>query len=202
MVMSKKLKAIAIATLAVCAVSALSASAEHAAPHWTKGGAAFTGTAKLTESVVLTKVVSTESQPSSTLTVPGLLNLTCTSLKAKGAEIFESTKGSAEALTFEGCIVSSLPTTCQVKSVGAAVGTITTNSLTIKLIEPPATDAVFSPVTEIVVEVRVEAKLGKSCALVGTYKIMGDIALKIETGTNAPTLGGNRPRRLRNRTLR
>ncbi len=188
--MSKKLKAIAIAAMAVCAISAVSASAAQAAPHWTKGGVAFSGTAKLTEPVVLTKVEAAESQPSSTLTVPGLLNLTCTSLKAKGAEIFGNTEGSAEALTFEGCIVSSLPTTCQVHSIGSAVGTIATGSLTARLPVTPAGDVIFKPTGEFFVEIKVEAKTGKSCGPSGTYKVTGEAALQGQLNTNATYLEG------------
>ncbi len=181
-------QAIFATALAVCAISAVSGSAAQAEPHWTKGGAAFTGTAKLTEPVVLTPLTAGEPSPSAILTVPNLLNLTCTSLRAKNAEIFESTKGSAEMLTFEGCIVSSLPTTCQVKSVGAAVGTIKTGSVSAKLPATPPGDVVFKPTGEFFVELKIEAKPEKSCGPSGTYKVTGEIALKVTTNTNATYL--------------
>lgn len=183
--MSKQLKVVCLALMAVLAIGALSASAAQAAPKFTVEGVA-SGSETLAESVTVTKFGS-ETTPSLTLTVPKFLNITCTGGKIKGGKITVGGEtDSAESLSFTTCKVlgpNNESTVCLVKNVGGTNGTIATGSLTSKL-KTVGTSAydVFTPVGANFVEIRIT-----ECALEGTYKVTGTASLKVLTSGLALT---------------
>jgi hypothetical protein len=172
--MSKKLKVLGLALIVVCAFGAVSASAQ-AAPKFTVSGVT-SGTEKIAETATPTGTL--------TLTVPGLLRLTCTTLKIKDGTIKVGTdENSAESLIFGGCSVDgpsgeALPG-CTVKNVGGTAGTIATSSLTSTLVNVGEEGYItFKPTGTNFVEIRVE---GSPCAPEGTYKVTGTAATTIES---------------------
>jgi hypothetical protein len=186
--MSKKLKVLGLALIVVCAFGAISASAQ-AVPKFTiEGGGS---------GAIRTTTVNTTSTNGGklTLTVKGLLWITCSSVGVEGGSVTNGTdEGSATSLKFAGCSIDNTSGVaqplCNVKSAGAApVGTIETNALTATLVNVGGVGHVtFKPNTGTFVEVVVG---GAECALAGTNKITGTAVAKIESpaaGTLATTV--------------
>jgi hypothetical protein len=170
--MSKKLKALGLALIVVCAFGAASASAQ-SAPKFTVSGIT-SGTEKIAETATPTGTL--------TLTVPGLLRITCTTLKIKDGTIKVGTdENSAESLVFGGCSVDGpagepLPG-CTIKNVGGTAGTIATSPVTSTLVNVGEEGYItFKPTGTNFVSLRLE---GSPCALEGTYNMTGSIGTTI-----------------------
>ncbi len=197
--MGKKLKVIGLALVVVCAFGVASASAS-AAIHWNVGGSELTtGSEAVSETVTLeeTELEGGTKNKAATLTVTGLLRLSCTGLKIEKGKIIATSTDSASALVFTGCVVQSTAGVtqagCTVKSEGGTVGTIKTstgNTSALKAVGSKAYD-VFTPEsgTNFATVVIAKSESG-SCALSGTNKVTGTAALELEVGTNNAALKG------------
>jgi hypothetical protein len=170
--MSKKLKVLGLALIVVCAFGAVSASAQ-AAPQFTvASGSGAINSATTVKSGKLT------------LTVRGLLWVTCSTLVVNGGSVTSGTdSGSATSLGFSGCSIDNqlgvAQPKCTVKSVGTApVGTINTNALTATLVNVGGAGYVTfkPPASGTFVEIEVGG-----CALEGINKVTGTAVGKIES---------------------
>lgn len=134
--MKKRTKIIGLAIAAICAFSAIAATAQ-AADQW------YTGTTSpLTTLAVGSSKPVVGKSGTSRLTVPSLgLSVVCTADSFKGTITNVSTGGVVEAhigvpagVKFTGCSIKTHPaggaTVCTVKSTGQAAGTIVTAALT------------------------------------------------------------------------
>jgi hypothetical protein len=198
--MSKKLKAMGLALVALCAFGAVSAgAAQAAAPHWTVGTSdPLNGTKNIREVVTLLPRVTGESPVSGEVTVPGLgLTINFTSLKVMSGKIIGngtisgSNNGSAVALSFAGATVTTAPG-CVVKNVGGANGTINTSAVNAELSGESPTYALFTPSgTTVFVEIEIsKASETKSCAAAGKYKVEGTAAVQMQTNTMEEYVNG------------
>jgi hypothetical protein len=199
--MSKKLEALGLALIALCAFGAVSASAQ-AAVHWNVNGAALGAgvSESVSETVTLTKIES-EPTPEVTLTVSGLYRIQCSSLKIKEGKITGPELDSAASLVFSGCVVlttAGAATTCTVEDTGAGnvIGTIRTNATKTHLIAKTIGGVqhaydIFEPTTGTsFVQIVIAAQSGKTCALSGTNSLAGSASVEPQTGTNATLLEG------------
>lgn len=176
--MSKQLKTIFLALMAVLAIGAVTASAAQAEPTFTVEGVAA-GTVEPIAETTLVTTVGTEYTPSLTLTVPGFFTITCTGLNVKKGTITNKTaKNAADSLSFTTCKVlgpKNESTFCLVKNVGGTNGTIATGSLTSTLVTiGTSTYDTVTPVGVTFVELKIS-----ECALEGTYKVTGTAATKV-----------------------
>jgi hypothetical protein len=186
--MSKKLKAMGLALVALCAFGAVSAgAAQAAAPHWrTATSDPLNGTKNIREVVTLLPRVTGESPVSTELPLPPLGILHGTGLKVIGGKITGngtiagSNTGSATSLSFTGVTVTTAPG-CGVKNVGGANGTINTSAVNAELSGESPTYALFKPSgTTVFVEIEIFKKSEtETCAVSGKYKVEGTAALQI-----------------------
>jgi hypothetical protein len=160
-----RFKILLIACMAILGVTAVSAAAAQAAPHWNVAGAALpANTPKNVETVTSSAfVLKTE--------ILGHPNeeINCASLTTTGAFIKGTKADGATKLEFKTC---SLPT-----APACTVANIVTNEVASELIEVPATgsgtiyDRYTAPSGTFA-----KVKIGGGCALEGTYKVTGSVA--------------------------
>jgi hypothetical protein len=172
--MSNKLKVLGLALIVVCAFGAVTAVAQ-AAPKFTVLNGA--GKEPIAEEAVPNGVM--------TLTVPGKMRITCTTLTIKGGTITVGTdENAAESLDFGGCDVddkngNTLPK-CFVHDnlAGAVDGTIRTNPLTSTLINIAEEGYVtFKAAAGNFVNLVVT---GEECPVAGNYGVAGSVNTTIE----------------------
>jgi hypothetical protein len=182
--MNRKFKVIGLALAIACSFGAVSAATAQAAPQFTVGGAPVTGQPAIASTV---KITSTDL----TLEVPDIpLVISCTGASINGGKLTGTTTISATSLTFTGCTVTSNPK-CQVKSVGGTFGSISTGGVTGKLVTVgTATDSLFSPEGTNFVELEIAKNELGTCPISGKYKVTGNAALQVTTGTSATYVTG------------
>jgi hypothetical protein len=182
--MTRKLKVIGLALMAVCAFAAVSAGAAQAAPQWKIEGTTLpVGTTQEVE-------ISAVTTPF-TLEVVGLgINLKCTNIDGKGTINNVTTSGVTTGedaipagVVFTGCEVENAPAKCQVDStsstgVTGAIGTITTEPVTTKLktVAGEVYDVFSPPASGVFARIMISAKEGQSCAVSGNYEVKGTAA--------------------------
>ncbi len=186
-----KLKVGVLALVALFAITAVSATAAQAAPNWTvKGAALGTGSSEsIKEAATVTKFGS-ESTSAIKLVAPELWTISCTTLGVNKGSITGPNLDSANALVFGGCGLEGSngeQTVCTVTSSGGTAGTITTNPLSSELKRNASLETFdyFAPTSGTSLFTLV---IG-NCAVSGSYKYGGSIAVKPEYNTNAVSLG-------------
>jgi hypothetical protein len=174
--MSSKLKVLGLALIVVCAFGAVTAVAQ-AAPKFTVSGIT-SGKEAITEEATPNGVM--------TLTVPGKMRITCTTLTIKNGTITVGTdENAAEALDFGGCTVdqsngTALPK-CSVHDnlANPVDGTIRTNALTSTLVNIGEEGYVtFKAASGNFVNIVVT---GETCPVAGTYPVAGSVNTTIES---------------------
>jgi hypothetical protein len=173
--MSKQLKILGLALIVVCAFGAVTAVAQ-AAPKFTVSGVS-SGKEAIAEGAVPTGTL--------TLTVPGKMRITCTTLRIKGGTITVGTdENAAESLDFGGCTVdansgAALPVCTVHDALASAVdGTIRTNAVTSTLVNIAEEGYVtFKPAAGNFVNLVVT---GEECPVAGNYSIAGSLNTTIE----------------------
>ena len=174
--MSRKIKMIGLALIAVSAFGAVSAGAAQAAPNWKIAGAEFTGT----------ETVEGEGTGALKITVPAAgLVIECKKVVATGAEIKETFKDSASSLTASECSVPGSPF-CVVRNLGGTNGTIATPAVKseLKTVGGVVYDF-FTPQTGTNFVTIVIEKSGGGCALAtgaGGSEVTGSAALGVSAG--------------------
>jgi hypothetical protein len=96
------------AVVAICALSAVTASSALALPEWKVGGAALSGTE------TVEAAAETSFDFSSTLTGSAKLLLLCASLKTVGASISGPRTDAVTLIRFSGCVIDE-PSVCRIK---------------------------------------------------------------------------------------
>jgi hypothetical protein len=178
--MSRKLKIVGMALFAMCAFTAVSASAALAAPNFTvttEGGKVSTPGAGANLPLTLTKVTVAP-----TLEVPGVLSLLGSGVTVEEAKITGEKTDTVKKITFTGVVVEGLEKKCVVRGVTSAdpVGSISTVPLATELVtlgSPAIAYDTFKPEEgTLFVKIKVEAASKEvSCAVSGEYPINGTI---------------------------
>jgi hypothetical protein len=207
--MTKKLRLVGLAVVAVCAFGAISAGAAQAdTAHWTVNettlGSAATETVKVAETNEAFLLKSASG-----------IEIKCTSVATTGGKIFETNKDSVEELTFSGCTVAEAPLACQVDSTESpekgtsSFGTIKTAKTkegeTIKGLDtnlvvktsaatPPVASVydIYTPTAKdtsgnlVFAYLMIAPQTGKSCPVSGNYEVTGTAAGQVPV-SNSPS---------------